>query len=283
MPKPFSNGNSTNRIDRIQRNAIRSWTQFGPIADVLLIGDEDGIETTAKELGVRHAGGIQYNEHGTPVVNSAFKVAHEQCRSPLLAYCNSDVILMPDFVQTIERLVALKQNESFVAFGRRIDLLVEYDIDFDSDEWSDRLFDDSKRIGKISSQVCKEYFIFTRDLYQDVPPFAVGRGNWDNWMIHSAKQDGVPVINVSQNLTAMHQAHDYAHNHSNRMACYVSGVEAKENQRLAGGRQLIAGSTGTHRLTPTGIKPEPMLVLNPHFWADVPRFFRLMAGLVTQR
>jgi hypothetical protein len=288
MPKPFSNGgssngDSSNRVDRIQRNAIRSWAQLAPAAEVLLIGDEEGIESTANDLGVRHAGGVQYNEQGTPLVSSAFEIAHEHCHSPLLAYCNSDVILTPDFVNTIERLIDLKQNDPFVAFGRRIDLPIEKEVDFDSDEWCDRLLEDSKRVGKISSQACKEYFIFTCDLYQDVPPFAIGRGNWDNWMIYSAKQNGVPVINVSQHLTALHQAHDYAHTKSNRMNCYVSGAEAKENQRLAGGRHLISGSVGTHRLTSTGIKPETTLIVNPHFWADVPRFLRLMASLVARR
>ena len=52
--------------------------------------------------------------------------------APLLAYCNSDVILTDDFVTTMQRLIELKLGEPFVAFGRRIDLKVEAEIDFDS-------------------------------------------------------------------------------------------------------------------------------------------------------
>ena len=279
IPKSFSDPSDHTTI--IQTNAIRSWARLSPHVQVVLIGNEPGIAIAAKQLGVQHSNRLQYNQLGTPLVNSAFETVRSLTDTPLLAYCNSDVILTDDFVTTMQRLIDLKQGEPFVAFGRRIDLKVETEIDFESTGSISDLVARANSEGQISSQVCKEYFVFPRSVYQSIPAFAIGRGNWDNWMIHSAKQNSTPVINVSQSVTAIHQLHNYKHAKTNRRSVYVTGAEAKENQCLAGGRNWISGSVGTHRLTADGIEPEKMLLLNPHFWADVPRFLRLAKNVVT--
>ena len=278
IPKSFSGPNDHTTI--IQTNAIRSWARLGPRVKVVLVGDEPGIALAAERLGVQHSDQLRYNERGTPLVNSAFEAARSMSETPLLAYCNSDVILTDDFLTSIQRLVDLKQEEPFVAFGRRIDLKVETEIDFDAANSMSDLMARAKTEGQICSQICKEYFVFPRSVYQSIPPFAIGRGNWDNWMIHSVKKTGTPVINVSHSVTAIHQMHNYKHAKAHRRNVYMTGAEAKENERLAGGRHWVMGSVGTHRLMPGGIEPEKMLLLNRHFWADVPRFIRLAKDLV---
>ena len=280
-PKPFADKDDHTTI--IQTNAIRSWVRLGPQVQVVLIGEEPGIAMAAKRLGAQHSSQLKYNARRTPLVSSAFETARSMSNTPLLAYCNSDVILTEDFLAAIERLVELKQSEPFVAFGRRIDLKVETEVDFDAPEALAELVARAKSEGKICTQICKEYFVFPRELYHDIPAFAIGRGNWDNWMIHSAKANGTAVINVSHQVTAIHQMHNYKHANAHRRNIYMTGKEAKENQRLGGGRHLVLGSVGTHRLTPNGIEPEKALLLNPHFWADVPRFLRLLKNLVLSR
>ncbi len=276
LPKPFDGG-----ADLIQKNAIRSWQQLAPVVEVLLLGDEAGIKDTAIELGVRHESGVRQNEHGTPLINSAFEIAAASTSSPFLAYCNSDVILGDDFAKAVELIEELMDGKPFVGMGKRTDLLVEEEIDFENRADVDQLYQRCRTHGVTNSQVCKEYFLFNRGLYQNLPAFAVGRGNWDNWMIHSAKQSKVPVVEFSSVVTAIHQSHDYAHTQDGRYQCYVSGVEAQENMRLAGGRHLISGSTPTWRITSGKLKRELPLAINPAFWADVPRFARLMFSLVT--
>ena len=285
LPKPFECGSreSTLRnsnVDLIQRNAIKSWLQLSPVVDVILIGNEPGIAEAAAELGVRHFPDVKFNTHGTPLINSAFEIARRESISPMLAYCNCDVILTKAFADVIQTLHENENARQFVAIGKRIDLEVEELIEFSDHRQVQQLEDDAKSKGQVSSAVCKEYFIFNRDLYQNLPGFAVGRGNWDNWMIHSAKKSRVPVIDVSSRVTAIHQAHDYAHTGDGRYACYVSGDEARENMRLAGGRHLISGSTPTLKLSGNELKPVLPLLINPAFWADVPRFARLMFNLV---
>lgn len=276
VPKPF--GSET---DLIQRNAIRSWARLQPQVEVLLIGNEPGIAEAAADLGVRHSPELEFNESGTPLVSSAFEIARRESSTPYLCYCNSDVILMQDFVRAIRLLDETKTFDQFVAFGQRTDLKVEHEIGFEQPDQIQRLLDHCQSNGRLSSNVCKEYFVFDRELYQNLPPFAIGRGNWDNWMIHSAKKQQLPVVSLSNLVTAIHQAHGYSHSGLGRFRSYVSGDEARENMRLAGGRHLVSGSTATWRLSESGLRRERPLLINPVFWADIPRFTRLLMNLMT--
>jgi hypothetical protein len=56
-----------------------------------------------------------------------------------------------------------------------------------------------------------DYFAFPRKLRWSLPPFAVGRPGWDNWLICRARELGVPVIDATQAVMVVHQNHDYAH------------------------------------------------------------------------
>jgi hypothetical protein len=70
-PKPFTDPH----IYIIQRNAIRSWLELGNDVEVLLLGDEEGMEEFAAEFGVTHIKEIKCNQLGTPLVSSLGKAA----------------------------------------------------------------------------------------------------------------------------------------------------------------------------------------------------------------
>jgi hypothetical protein len=278
IPKAFSG-----HFDLIQRNAINSWIRLRPYADVLLMGDDDGTADAARELGVRHLPGIEVNEFGTPLVSSAFEMAQSASSSPILVYCNCDVIFLSDFIAAIEKLVNDPKMSSFVAFGRRTEVRVPGPINFDCNVEIDKLEKVCRDQGTPGPIVCKEYFVFSRDLYQQIPAFSVGRGNWDNWIVRSAKDNNVPVVNLSSTVTAVHQTHDYSHHPPGRLNCYVTGKEARENQRLAGGRHLISGSTADWRLAPHGVYRNRFGWAHTDFWADLPRFMKLLMNLLVAK
>jgi hypothetical protein len=280
IPKPF-----VGDAERIQLNAIQSWRKLAPQVDILLLGDERGVAefvSTAGEGSIRHLPGLRRNSSGTPMLDSAFEVAGRVCNTPLLMYCNCDVIFFEDLVRAIERLQALTIGE-FIAFGRRTNLAVDRLINFADQDDVAQLQLLTKVRGSRESIVCKEYFIFRRGSFEKIPGFAVGRGNWDNWMIRSAKDRSLAVIDVSAMVTAVHQDHDYAHVGRNRWRCYVSGAEAKENERLAGGRGLIRGSTPDWILNHHGLRRVRCSGLCLPFWRDLPRFLRFLTKLVFHR
>ena len=278
LPKAF-----VGDADRIQTNAFRSWMQLSPAVDVLLIGDDEGIAEFAAQNNIAHVGQIDRNSKSTPLVSTAFSLAHQVSTSSILVYCNSDVILDNGFVQAMEALSNQNQFEKWLAIGQRTDVEIDRQLDFDTKSDLDWLKHHSNAHGEKSSHVCKEYFAFSRELFEDVPPFAVGSGNWDNWMVASVKQIGVPVIDVSDHVTAIHQSHDYTHMQASRMNCYVNGEEARENQRLAGGRNLISGSVCTHRLDAGSVEKIGRIRGALDFLADVPRFMKLMSQLLLSR
>lgn len=278
LPKPFVGAAAV-----AQRNAIDSWKRLSPAVEVLLLGDEDGIAEYATESNVGHVGDVKRNQHGTPLVSSAFEIARQASSSPILVYCNADVILNQDFVRAMEQLSKLDPLDDFVAIGQRTDFKIDRAVDFSNSYQVEELLQQCKNEGKLSSAVCKEYFAFNRDFYQSVPDFAVGRGNWDNWMVAHARAKNVPVIDLTRSVLAIHQAHDYSHFCGSRLNCYVSGDEAKTNQCLAGGRNLIVGSTCTHWLDRTEVKPIGYLRTAINFMRDVPRFIGLMCKVLVQR
>ena len=279
LPKPFTDPH----IKLIQTNAIRSWSALGSDVDVILMGDDDGIDVAAKELDVRHHSSIRTNQQGTPILSDAFRAVAELSAAEILIYCNCDVILLKDILASLELVQSHKAVESFVAFGRRVDLDVTTPIDFSDRSEITSLLDDVEKRGSLAPVVCKEYFAFTRDQFRDIPNFAVGRGNWDNWMLASAKSIGVPVIDFSAMVKAVHQSHDYSHVKKSRLQVYVSGEEAKQNQKLAGGRNVIDGSTGTWLLTKEGLQKKRMSWVNKSFWADLPRFLKMVVSFPFQR
>ena len=285
LPKPFDDPH----VACIQRNAIASWKALGEDVEVILIGNETGIAETADELGAVHVNRVRCNEHGTPLVNDAFRIAIAATDAKVLVFCNADVILFQDFKQALTDIMQGDRFDEFLAIGRRTNLNLRQSIDFGNRLAVQKLLEQTASEGVLAPIVCKEYFAFGRDQFDNLPAFAVGRGNWDNWMVSQTKRNGVPVIDLSNQATVIHQNHDYRHVGSDsqtnqklkrpRKHCYVSGAEARENQRLGNGKHVISGSTASHRLTEAGVVKNRLAWLNLAFWTDLPRFVRLVRQL----
>ena len=156
IPKAFT-GDSV----RIQSNAIASWRQLSPAVDVLLFGDEAGIAEFADSVGAFHESRLERNDQGTPLVSSAFARATELSSSPVLVYCNADVILGPDFPRSIEQLSDLASLDQWLAIGQRTDLPVDANVDFDDPAEAESLWHDGRERGVLSSRVCKESVSYT--------------------------------------------------------------------------------------------------------------------------
>jgi hypothetical protein len=229
-PKPFTNPH----IAIIQRNAIRSWVEMDSRVEVLLIGDEQGMGEAAAELGVRHLPDVATNQLGTPLVSSIFELARQYSTSPILAYVNADILLLPDFMQVASQLARLADR--FLAVGRRWDLDVRQPVEF-SFGWETRLKEQMQAQGRLHAASGSDYFIFPRECFAAVPPFAIGRAGWDNWMIYEARRQGWPVVEASSALTVIHQDHDYGHLPGGQP--HYRLPETTVNVRLAGGRRAL--------------------------------------------
>ena len=228
-PKPFRDP----RIVMIQRNAIGSWRRLRDI-QVLLMGNEDGVERVARETGAIHVGDVATNAQGTPLISSMVHAARERGDGELLCIINADMILMDDFVEAAIRVREL-QGE-FVLLSRRWDLEVDRELGFENG-WQDVLRAQLRRSGSLHRPAGSDFFLFPRQCYAQVPDFAVGRAGWDNWMIYRARQSRWPVVDATPSLMIVHQSHDYSHLPGGKP--HYAAPETEENIRLAGGVAAI--------------------------------------------
>lgn len=229
-PKPFHD----EHVAMIQRNAIRSWAAMSPDVEVLLIGDEEGVPQAAKELGVTHVKDVNCNSHGTPLVSSIFEVARQASAAPLLAYVNADILLLPETLPIAQDVA--RQASDFVLLGQRYDLDVKSSMEF-STGWDQRLSELVRAQGNLHPLGGSDYFIFPRDLYTQIPDFAIGRSGWDNWMIYQAVTEGWSAIDATPTLTVIHQDHDYSHLQSERG--HQRHEETFENTEIGGGMRKM--------------------------------------------
>lgn len=251
-PKPFHGHNAL-----IQRNAIRSWTCLRPSCEVLLFGDDEGVAETAEEFGVRHVPSVAKNEYGTPLLDDMFAQAARVSANGLLACVNADIILMSDFMRAVEQVASWR--ERFLMVGQRRNIEINEPLSFDP-RWEQRLRKLVLRNGDFYFGI--DYFVYPRNLWREIPPFAVGRLTWDNWILYGARLRKAAVVDTTPVVLAVHQNHEH-------IKGLATTPEAKRNwDLLGGGSNLFTTWETTHVLTPQGLKVRcrscyPMCVCRP--------------------
>jgi hypothetical protein len=243
--KPFND-----HFGVIQNNAIRSWKRLHPDSEVIIFGDEDGAAEAARSLNVRHVTSVRRNEYGTPLISDLFEQAKQLANNPVLVYVNADIILMSDFRKAVELIAAWRRR--YLITSRRHNVNIRETLSFE-DNWEEGL----KKLVQttVYIDVGMDCFAFPRDLFDEVPPFAVGRSNWDLWPIYEARLQKAAVVDVTPCVTILHQQHNYSHLGDGWKDAYF-GPESKRNYQLlyALTHKPFTTNDATHVLAPDGIK-----------------------------
>jgi hypothetical protein len=218
VPKPF-----LGRIGEIQRRALASWVALAPDVQVLLLGDEEGTAEAAGQAGAEHLPELARTERGTPRLDAAFAAADGVARHPLRCFVNADIVLFDDLPEAARHVS--DHAERFLIVGQSVDV----------DDPRDR--EDALRRGERRGAAALDYFVFPAALYAEVPPFAIGRACFDNWLVWRARQEGI-VVDATADVVAAHQRHDYAHVEGGKAEAYYGG-EAARNLELAGGKSRL--------------------------------------------
>jgi hypothetical protein len=245
IPKGFSDAH----VSLIQRNALASWRALGPDVEVLVMGDDPGVAEAAAEFGATHVGDPAKNEFGTPLLDWAFRQAAARGSGELLCYVNADIILLDDFLASVRRLPL----EASLSIGQRWDCDIRSPIDFTGDGRS--LSGWARQNGTLDLGRGSDYFVYPRGTDFGLPPFAVGRPGWDNWIIGRTLDLGLPLIDITESVTVIHQNHEYGHV-ADRRGSDWEGPEAQHNRQLGGWleRYLHTPSNATHLLIPSGLR-----------------------------
>ncbi len=213
----------------IQHNAIKSWINLDPSIEIILTGNEDYIQPIADSYDIDYLTGIDCNEYGTPLINSIFNKVIEKSKNDILCYINSDIIITNYFLSF--RLLIDQLEDNFLFIGKRHDLNITDHIDF-SLEWEKKYFDRCKNDNLLHASTGKDYFIFNKELYKNIPSFAIGRGAWDDWLVYYADKIGAMVIDATSIFFIIHQNHDYSHLKTGDNP--FKSIESKNNNLLAG-------------------------------------------------
>jgi hypothetical protein len=232
-PKSF-----VGHIDVIQRNAIRSWQRLHSDVEVILVGDDEGTARVCEELGVEHIKDVRRNEHGTKYLASVYYQAEERARHRTLCHVNCDIVLMSDFWRAAQLISEFGDN--FLMAGRRWDVEINRALNFEDPTWETELRGLASNTNKQRPPQWIDYFVFQKGLYTGkLPDFFIGRPGWDNWLLWYPLSIGVPVVDASRAVMAVHQNHDYAYHPDGEEGVW-HGAEAQHNY-------LLSTTKGEHR------------------------------------
>jgi hypothetical protein len=173
-------------------NAVRSWQRL--TTHVRVADDETSVER---------------NEYGTPTVRGLIADTLRNFSGEVLCYVNADIILLEDLMEATS--VISGKLESFLMVGRRWNWHRPAPVEMDG-RWQDRLRSQALGDGELFN-AASDYFCFTRDVFDPgrMPEFVVGHYWWDPWMMWSAMDRGIPVVDATESVLAIHQDHGIAH------------------------------------------------------------------------
>lgn len=221
-PKAF-----TGIFDVIQRNAITSWTKLEPRPEIILFGRDAGTEEICADLDIRHVPDVAVTPEGTPLLSDMFLRGQELAANPVVCWSNADVMFTAELIDAAARVAAHDRPAYMV--GRRTDIEQREPLSFGSD-WQAELRERALREGERKPANWIDYFVFTRGLFEELPPFAIGRPGYDPWLIWRAADLGADVIDATDYVWAIHQRHDYSHVGSRAVA--FTGPEAQRNAAI---------------------------------------------------
>jgi hypothetical protein len=226
VPKPFRGHTAV-----IQENALRSWRAACPDCEILLLGDDEGVAEAASRHAAVHLPDLQKTDSGIPRVDDVFRRSIERARYNIVCYVNADILLFGDLPEAVRRL---RGHRPYFATGRRTNLDVTEPVEA-SGAWVTSLRQQAREYGTLSGAEALDYFVFLRGTLDGIPPFALGRTVWDNWLAFHAWRTGLDIIDLTPSVMVIHQNHDYTHAVADgqKQAVWAS-AEAERNRRLQG-------------------------------------------------
>ena len=228
-PKPYLSPPSS---EDPQRRALLSWLRLTPLPHIVLFGNDSSFHDLAKEFPgtISVEPFIDTNFYGVPLFHSMVARA-QAATTPLSLLINGDIILLSDIMPAIRRV---SQNfDSWLLTAARWDVKdPAFPFSFEPKAWEPPAGEDAAQFARKKEFEIKRFVRREASLHSyggvdvwvwnndpavplfstPMPPFAFGRGKYDNWLVHEAIASGLRhVIDGSDSLTSIHVAHSYAH------------------------------------------------------------------------
>jgi len=185
-----------------QNNAMKSWSYMSPEPEIIMCYDDAGVGAEAERRGAVHVPNLKRNDHGTPLISEIWRAGQDAAKNDLVCYVNSDV-----FAIGIGRAIkeVARHFDEFLIVGQRWDIDLKHDFVFGKD-WALKLHEIVMATGtKLHGVDAIDWFAFRKGTFGEIPPFAIGRSAWDNWLILDCMRRGIPVIDATYTVAIVHQ------------------------------------------------------------------------------
>ncbi len=228
-------------IGTIQRNALKSWIQLDPRPEVLMMGDDPGVLETAQEFNFKHCP-LKTPAGQVPLLSDIFQTAYKEASYDYLCFINTDIILLDDFMPAFHKI--RQKFTKFLMISSRWNLDIAEILPLESPDERTQLRQKAVQKHDMYPAGGSDYFVFHKSMFHDIPPLLLGRGYWDNWLMYQAKQEQAAVIDVTYDVIAVHQNHDYSHIQGLQAGERDAGLvfkaqQGRQNLQLAGGQKNI--------------------------------------------
>jgi hypothetical protein len=180
----------------------------------------------ARDLGLVWIDQVGVSANGTPLITSMFDLARQKGRYPTRLYVNCDIILLGNVPEILRKI----NMERFLAVGQRWDIDLEEEIEFGNPNWKKLLQSRVLKGATLHPPQGSDYFLYHGNIWADLPTLVVGRRGYDNYLIYHCRLKGVPVIDLTETLIAIHQNHDYRHRPGGHQEVFY-GPEAEINSQ----------------------------------------------------
>ena len=188
-------------------NAVKSWQKAFPNAKVFLFGEECRYDTLDVDI-VRYVERRYVSE--VPLLNDIFSFLALRLADPgeLIMYANADICFFPGADGVLHDARNRFGNAPFLLTGQRTNYKVKNKIDWDNREAIATLVKNVLRRGKKMHPCGVDYFIFNQSTFPlGIPAFAVGRCTFDQYLVYDCLARGVPVLDATAKILALHQKH----------------------------------------------------------------------------
>ena len=162
----------------------------------------------------------------------------------MLCYVNADIILPKNFLDVISNF--LNQRRKFMAVGYRWDLDINDLIDFEKPEECKKFWSYANNNSKKHACTGIDYFIFRKSTFKILPSLAIGRFGWDNWLLWKVRRMRIPLIDLSNEIFAIHQEHSYCYDDFKSKSDILNSDDGKNNQEKIDGKTLNLLDTNYH-------------------------------------
>ncbi len=200
--RPFRGETAT-----LQRNAVRSWLAVRPACDIILIDDEaDTTREAVRDLPVRVVSDVTRSGLGVPLFDSMLEAGASAAMGDILVCTTADVLFPPNFAAAVSDAVdAMEGGDYLLVIGRR-NLTEPIALDLTDPDWCTKACQSVKEDALTFRQGIDTWIYPTRVRLRP-PPFPIGRHGTDGWAVYEMKRRGVPVIDLTPDVTLLHQHH----------------------------------------------------------------------------